>query len=33
MMRELGVVNMLKSVAIMIAAALLVGGALNLILQ
>ena len=33
MMRELGIVNMLKSVAIMIAAALLVGGALNLILQ
>jgi ferrous iron transport protein B len=33
MMRELGVVNMLKSVAIMIATALLVGGALNLILQ
>ena len=32
-LRELGVVNMLKSVAIMIATALLVGGALNLILQ
>ena len=31
--RELGVVNMLKSAAIMITAALLVGGALNLILQ
>ena len=33
LLRELGVVNMLKSVAIMIATALLVGGALNLILQ
>lgn len=33
MLRELGIVNMLKSVAIMIATALLVGGALNLILQ
>ncbi len=32
-LRELGIVNMLKSVAIMIATALLVGGALNLILQ
>ncbi len=31
--RELGVVNMLKSAGIMIIAALLVGGALNLILQ
>jgi len=31
--KELGVVNMLKSAAIMIIAALLVGGALNLILQ
>jgi len=31
--RELGVVNMLKSMGVMIIAALLVGGALNLILQ
>ncbi len=33
LLRELGVVNMLKSAGIMIIAALLVGGALNLILQ
>jgi len=33
LLRELGVVNMLKSAGIMIIAALLVGGTLNLILQ
>ena len=33
LLRELGVVNMLKAAGIMIIAALLVGGALNLILQ
>ncbi len=33
LLRELGVVNMLKSAGVMIIAALLVGGALNLILQ